>query len=83
MSAIKVRSIVLLPVAAALAFALAAHAEEGMWTFDNFPRDEVKKRYGFAPDDGMPRDFNPETLKLSRGFVTLGARPGVPLRRHP
>lgn len=34
--------------------------------------------YGFAPDDGMPRDFNPETLKRSRGFVTLGARPGVP-----
>jgi hypothetical protein len=46
-------------------------------------RDYLRKHpeansYGFAPDDGMPRDFNPETLKLSRGFVTLGARPGVP-----
>jgi len=34
--------------------------------------------YGFAPDDGLPRDFNPETVKLNRGFVTLGGRPGVP-----
>jgi len=46
-------------------------------------RDYLRKNptagsYGLAPDDGMPRDFNPETLKLSRGFVTLGARPGVP-----
>ena len=45
-------------------------------------RDDLRKHpeansYGFAPDDGMPRDFNPETLKLSRGFVTLGGRPGV------
>lgn len=46
-------------------------------------RDYLRKHpeansYGFAPDDGMPRDFNPETLTLSRGFVTLGGRPGVP-----
>ncbi len=46
-------------------------------------RDHLRKHpeansYGFAPDDGMPRDFNPETLELSRGFVTLGGRPGVP-----
>ncbi len=46
-------------------------------------RDYLRKHpeansYGFAPDDGMPRDFNPETLRLSRGFVTLGGRPGVP-----
>ena len=45
-------------------------------------RDDLRKHpeansYGFAPDDGLPRDFNPETLKLSRGFVTLGGRPGV------
>ncbi|HEY3176877.1 MAG TPA: S46 family peptidase [Candidatus Polarisedimenticolia bacterium] len=27
-----------------------AHADEGMWTFDNFPSDKVKAKYGFAPD---------------------------------
>lgn len=33
--------------------------------------------YGFAPDDGVPRDFNPETVKRNQGFVMLGGRPGV------
>jgi len=45
---------------------------------DYFRKNPAANSYGFAPDDGMPRDFNPETLKLSRGFVTLGGRPGVP-----
>ena len=45
---------------------------------DYLRKNPAANSYGFAPDDGMPRDFNPETLKLSRGFVTLGARPGVP-----
>ncbi len=34
--------------------------------------------YGFAPDDGYPRDYSPETVKLNQGFVELGGRPGVP-----
>ena len=36
----------------ALLFLLAAglaRADEGMWTFNNFPSDLVKQRYGFAP----------------------------------
>ena len=52
-----------------------------------FAADVIKKHfrehpeansYGFAPDDGLPRDYNPETLKVSRGFVDLLGRPGVP-----
>ncbi len=34
--------------------------------------------YGFAPDDGLPRDYSPDTLKLHRGFSDLLGRPGVP-----
>jgi hypothetical protein len=44
---------------------------------DYFRKNPTANSYGFAPDDGLPRDFNPETLKRSRGFVTLGGRPGV------
>jgi hypothetical protein len=33
---------------------------------------------GIAPDDGMPRDFNPETLKRNAGFSDLVGREGVP-----
>ncbi len=32
------------------ALALAARADEGMWTYDNFPSKKVKQKYGFAPD---------------------------------
>src|SRR5688572_15608191 len=32
---------------------------------------------GIAPDDGIPRDFNPETLKVNQGFVDVYAREGV------
>ena len=34
----------------ALALALAARADEGMWTFDNFPSKKVQQKYGFNPD---------------------------------
>lgn len=32
---------------------------------------------GIAPDDGMPRDFTPETAKKNHGFPDLGGREGV------
>jgi hypothetical protein len=35
--------------AAALFCAAAAFAEEGMWTFDNPPLQQLKERYGFTP----------------------------------
>jgi hypothetical protein len=34
--------------------------------------------YGFAPDDGLPRDYNPETVKRNLGFPDLVGRAGVP-----
>ena len=30
--------------------AVSARADEGLWTFDNFPADKVKAKYGFEPD---------------------------------
>jgi hypothetical protein len=32
---------------------------------------------GIAPDDGLPRDFSPETVKRNQGFVDLLGREGV------
>jgi len=43
----------------------------------HFRANPEANSYGFAPDDGLPRDFNPETVALNQGFVTLGGRPGV------
>jgi len=45
---------------------------------DYFRKNPGANSYGFAPDDGLPRDYSPETVKLNQGFVDLLGRPGVP-----
>ncbi len=45
---------------------------------DYFREHPEANSYGFAPDDGYPRDYDPQTVKLNQGFVELGGRPGVP-----
>ena len=34
-----------------------ASADEGMWTFDNFPAAKVKRAYGFSHDAGAARSL--------------------------
>lgn len=45
---------------------------------DFFRKNPNANSYGFAPDDGLPRDYSPETVNLNQGFVDLLGRPGVP-----
>ncbi len=52
-----------------LAFLLVApraKAEEGMWTFDDVPRDRVRSEFGVSIDDGWLE-------RLRRGAVKVGA----------
>ncbi|MBI3297721.1 MAG: S46 family peptidase [Elusimicrobia bacterium] len=76
--------------ALALLFALAAPAlaDEGMWTFDNVPEDQLFERHGFVPDaawleharlaslrfnDGGSGSFvSPEGLVLTNHHVAMG-----------
>jgi hypothetical protein len=55
---------------AALAFASAprpAGADEGMWTFNDFPADRVEKAYGFRPDQAWLDHVRASSLRLARG----------------
>lgn len=36
---------------ATLLLAVSAHADEGMWTLDNFPKEAVREKYGVQIDD--------------------------------
>jgi hypothetical protein len=45
------RLFVLILPCLALGFTRPAIADEGMWTFDNFPKSKVKIAYGFEPSD--------------------------------
>ena len=51
----------------ALILAAAAKADEGMWTFDNFPSKLVGKKYGFAPDAAWLEEARLASVKLASG----------------
>lgn len=43
-----------------------------------FRKNPNEGSLGIAPDDGLPRDFNLETVKRNQGFSDLTGREGVP-----
>jgi hypothetical protein len=44
-----------------------AQAEEGMWTFNNFPADKVEKAYGFRPDQAWLDHVRLSSVRLAEG----------------
>src|SRR5919201_5379001 len=46
---------------------LAARADEGMWTYDNFPSAKVAKKYGFSPDSKWLAEAQLSSLRLAGG----------------
>ena len=50
-----------------LVLLLPAHADEGMWTYNNFPADKVEKAYGFKPDQSWLDHLRLSSLRLARG----------------
>src|SRR5262249_55699832 len=57
-----------IPAALIFAAALApARADEGMWTYNNFPADKVEKAYGFRPDQRWLDHLRLSSLRLARG----------------
>lgn len=52
----------------ALLFAAgAASADEGMWTFNNFPSQKVKEKYGFAPDQAWLDHVRLSSVRIAGG----------------
>ena len=45
----------------------AAHADEGMWTFDHFPVDQVQRAYGFRPTQAWLDHARLSALRLAFG----------------
>jgi hypothetical protein len=65
----RTRSLTLLAgTAATLALVSApARAEEGMWTFDGFPREKVEREYGWAPDQAWLDKVRGAAVRLTGG----------------
>ncbi|HJY85837.1 MAG TPA: S46 family peptidase [Candidatus Acidoferrales bacterium] len=49
------------------AAALAARADEGMWTFNHFPKQIVEQHYGFAPSDAWLDHVRLSSLRFNNG----------------
>jgi hypothetical protein len=45
----------------------AAHADEGMWTFDAFPTAKMRAAYGFAPDQAWLDRVRSAAVRLTGG----------------
>jgi peptidase S46-like protein len=56
-----------LTLLAALVLGLAARADEGMWTFDNFPSRKVQQKYRFAPDAQWLNEAQLSSVRLAGG----------------
>ena len=48
-------------------FGATAIADEGMWTFNNFPVDRVEKAYGFRPDQAWLDHVQLASVRLAEG----------------
>src|SRR3981081_4425738 len=46
---------------------LSALADEGMWTFNNVPRAEIKKRYGFEVTDDWLKKVQLASVRFNNG----------------
>lgn len=66
-----------------LALSASATADEGMWTFDNFPRDVVAKKYNVQVTDQMLDKLQNAIVRLETGCTGSFASPdGLVLTNH-
>ena len=62
---------------------LLLHADEGMWTFDNFPSHTVEAKYGFAPSQGWLDHVRLSSLRIAEGCSASFISPhGLVMTNH-
>jgi hypothetical protein len=69
--------------AAAFSLSTAAFADEGMWTFDNFPSKAVKAKYGVDIDQAWLDNVRGASVRLSTGCsASAVTKDGLVLTNH-
>src|SRR6266850_7270220 len=77
------RATLLLSVAATLAAIGPALADEGMWTFDNFPSATVKQKYGITIDQKWLDHVRASAVRLAGGCsASVVSADGLVLTNH-
>jgi hypothetical protein len=67
----------------AMSFGLSAIADEGMWTFDNFPAAKMRAKYGWAPDATWLTHARLASIRLAQGCsASLVSPDGLVMTNH-
>src|ERR1700737_3431068 len=68
---------------AAASIAAPAFADEGMWTFDNFPAAKMRAKYGWAPDAAWLEHARLGSIRLTLGCsASLVSSDGLVMTNH-
>jgi hypothetical protein len=66
-----------------LTLRVAALADEGMWPFNNVPKEELKRRYGFTVTDAWLRKVQLASVRFNNGGSgSFVSRDGLVLTNH-
>ncbi|MBL8955158.1 MAG: S46 family peptidase [Myxococcaceae bacterium] len=72
-----------LALALPLLVSAVALADEGMWTFNGFPADKTKAKYGFSPNQEWLDHVRLSSVRLARGCsASLVSADGLVLTNH-
>jgi len=81
----QIRMTMLLTAAtiAVVTIAIPASADEGMWTFDNFPAAKMRAKYGWAPDAAWLEHARLSSIRLALGCsASLVSSDGLVMTNH-
>ena len=63
--------------------AMVGSADEGMWLFDDLPREHLREKYGFEPSDDWARHVMLSSVRLSSGgSASFVSSNGLVLTNH-
>ncbi len=66
-----------------LAMSASVYADEGMWVFNNLPRERLKARYGFEPPTGWAEHLRSAAVRFNNGGSgSFVSRDGLIMTNH-
>jgi hypothetical protein len=66
----------------AVVFSMVPKADEGFWPFNNIPKAELKKKFGFTPTDEWVKHLMLATVRFGGGTGSVVSPNGLVLTNH-
>src|SRR5271170_5387776 len=79
---IKIEALIAIFLFVLLALPPMTQADEGMWTFDNFPSKTVATKYGFAPSQAWLDHVRASSLRTSNCSASFISPQGLVMTNH-